>query len=119
MTSNGRLTLNAAVLTFFLLFATSSPASVVKLKAGGGSTGGGDNPPADQDSAWFVGSKPIRYCTEMAPGFGVSLAAADEMIRGAFQTWKAYAYSHEIFLMQDPKIDFTFQPINVCDGSEI
>ncbi len=37
---------------------------------------GGDNPPPEENSAWFLGEWPIRYCVQTDPAFGIPEAEA-------------------------------------------
>lgn len=42
--------------------------------AGGISSSGGDNPPFQENSAWFLGTRPIQYCIDVAPGLGKTIS---------------------------------------------
>lgn len=83
----------------------------------------------DHGAAWFLGKgKTVRACYEVAPGFGADSVVIETSILQAYQTWKNYIDSKEIFrdIAADlvtvdgnrlvPSVDVEL--IKKCDGSE-
>ena len=70
---------------FVLIFFIAS-----SVYAGGITSTGGDDLLASDGSAWFLGTKPIRYCIQKAPDFGPSDDEVREVVSSVFRKWKDY-----------------------------
>lgn len=80
--------LKTVSLLFLFGFSTASPAW-----AGGSDGAGGDSILPDSGTAWFLGTKPVRYCVVVDPTFGVSKEQVNFAIRQSIATWKKYISS--------------------------
>jgi hypothetical protein len=111
----------------FILSACATALLVLCLEplafAGGMEGGGGDTFLDDTDSAWFLGSQPIRYCLVGGEAeIGVPQAQVQSMIGEAFSKWKSYIDYKGVMRGYEDKpemvLDLNAQPMSQCDGTE-
>ena len=82
-------------------------------------SGGGDKRPADFGAAWFLGTRPIRYCIEAAPAYGMDTAALHSSIEKAVSIWKDYVVTRNVNGNRKPdeQLDLNFVFQSQCDGT--
>ncbi|MGK5082378.1 hypothetical protein WDW37_03655 [Bdellovibrionota bacterium FG-1] len=93
---------------------------------GAGSSGGTDNRPVDSGAAWFLGSKPIRYCWLRSSDFGATDEQVTTSLSESFLQWKNYlqkvgtsAFSGNWFLVpEERRIQVNTERMSQCDGTE-
>jgi len=88
--------------------------------AGGDSSGGGDLRPPEEGNAWFLGTKPVRYCIEMAPDFGVAPTVVEATVSKVLGTWKSYldGMGNRPGFLEEPFLLFFNTERIQCDGAE-
>jgi hypothetical protein len=87
---------------------------------GGNSSGGGDRPPPETGSAWFLGTRSVRYCLDVSADFGLTRAEAQIAVSGAISVWQEYLSSAHVLdgIPPEMHIDLNFVAIGRCDGSQ-
>jgi len=77
-----------------------------------GASNGTDNVPVSHDSSWFITnhgeSRPVNYCVQMAPNFGVDKDTAIRSIEAAAKIWRDYiAKKKHVFMFSfPPSLDY-------------
>jgi hypothetical protein len=89
--------------------------------AGVGSSGGGDQALPQTDSAWFLGTRTIRYCLVGGEKeMGLPQDQLRRSVEEAFAKWSAYIEYKGVSRHEDPRmvIDLNHSVMNQCDGTE-
>lgn len=70
-------------------------------------------------SAWFLGTRQVRYCYRLAPGFGLSASQVEHYIQAAVKNWRDYIEELKIHAQQaEYRPALIYHVLKSCDGSE-
>lgn len=93
--------------------------SLVFARSGGVVSNGADD--VVKSYAWFLGTKPIQACMEIAPDYLVSKNQIEDILQRGIMTWKIYVTLKELesdWPEDRPFLNFNYNVKSSCTGHE-